>query len=103
LKCLLEFHVEHRILLGLFERNPRADENRRQKLQILLEILEAIIENGMAKREFKKSDPLNTASYILSLIIGYNHIFAKAGNLDSDQESRSIAEFIKACLVRSGQ
>ena len=93
-KCFLEFGIENRALIKLFERAQIAN-NRKEKLQMIISLLQDIIKTGIAKGEFIKVDHQKSALYVLSLLLGYNSHVADIQDVDPEKDAKSIVAFMK--------
>jgi AcrR family transcriptional regulator len=99
-KCFLEFGIENRALIKLFEHAQIADD-RKRKLQMIVELLQDIIKIGTAKHEFIKVDPKKSALYVLSLLFGYNNHIADIQDIDPEKDAKGIVAFMKPYFIGS--
>ena len=97
-KCFFEFGIENRSLIKLFEQ-IEFNTDRKQKVQMIVGLLQDIINAGITKHEFKKIDSQKSSLYILSLLIGYNDHFSEDHDFDPEKESKSIVGFLKPYLI----
>ncbi|OHB55875.1 MAG: hypothetical protein A2Y12_04705 [Planctomycetes bacterium GWF2_42_9] len=93
-KCFFDFGIENRALIKLFEHAEIAN-NRKQKMQMVVELLRNIIKTGTAQQEFIKVDPDKSALYTLSLLFGYNNHIADIQDINPGKDAKSIVAFIK--------
>ena len=99
-KCFFDFGIENRALIKLFEHAEIAN-NRKQKLQMIVALLQDIIKTGTAKHEFIKVDPQKSALYVLSLLFGYNNHIADIHDIDPEKDAKSIVSFVKPYFIGS--
>jgi len=107
LKCSFEFFVEHRGTFKIIERaklDDRIDDSKRsQSEDAVVQIVNDIIEEGVHKGDFRKTDVSQTAMAILSLVVGMTKLNISSNLIDPERDANFIISFVSPYLIETNK